>query len=419
MSSEYINYQVTFLDTNGDVASSPYLLNINYVLQLIYQAGFTISNILNFQINFSLVSPTGNTTINFEYTSTDPNYPTVFNLSPNFTGNETGWYKISNATFTIKYVVNFTGVVTTSGDVYIINNNYIYLTNGLNQMNVKINENILYTDTIYRSLLLVNMDSNFTSFYTGSYYINIIGFGNLFGYVPLSEVTNQLTITSPVDLITNTVESFNISGYADTNPGGTNTLNITLNFNPPTISSEIFCFLENTNLVCLINGKETLINIKEIKKGTLVKIYGNKSESGSGFAACEFTCFSNFENNPENINIKNKLYINKETNLILSGGHSLLVDELCENNEMKQKRYFPKKFKILDKFQLLACVSDDFEIYKNNDVYTIYSIILASNNENDKFGIYANGEINLNKTILIENMSMNFFINKSGMKKCF
>jgi len=88
--------------------------------------------------------------------------------------------------------------------------------------------------------------------------------------------------------------------------------------------------------------------------------------------------------------------------LIITGGHSILVDNLgdYENDNKKYFGYIPM---VDDKFLLLACVSNDFKKLENNNVYTYYHIVLESENDDKNFGIYANG-------ILTESISKTVFL---------
>ena len=50
----------------------------------------------------------------------------------------------------------------------------------------------------------------------------------------------------------------------------------------------------------------------------------------------------------------------------------------------------------------MASISDDFESVNDNNKYTLYHLVLESQDVNKQFGIYANG-------ILSETMSINIF----------
>ena len=54
------------------------------------------------------------------------------------------------------------------------------------------------------------------------------------------------------------------------------------------------------------------------------------------------------------------MYKNNKINLTISGGHSILVDKLTEEQLNKQHDFLFNK-KIEDKYLLLSCFSSDFE----------------------------------------------------------
>jgi hypothetical protein len=90
--------------------------------------------------------------------------------------------------------------------------------------------------------------------------------------------------------------------------------------------------------------------------------------------------------------------------LIVTGGHSILVDDLGDNKEENDRLFNGETLKIDDKYLLLAAVSNDFIKLQNNDEYTYYHFILENNgNDNDRYGVWANG-------ILSETPSKNFFM---------
>jgi hypothetical protein len=89
--------------------------------------------------------------------------------------------------------------------------------------------------------------------------------------------------------------------------------------------------------------------------------------------------------------------------LIVTGGHSILVDDLGDyyaENEVRFKGTIPK---IDDKFLLLCFLTKDFTQLTDKNEYTYYHLCLENNGNNDeRFGIWANG-------ILTETISKNQF----------
>lgn len=89
--------------------------------------------------------------------------------------------------------------------------------------------------------------------------------------------------------------------------------------------------------------------------------------------------------------------------LILTGGHSILVDDLGIFKEENDK-IFGSTQMIDDKYLLLSAVSNDFIKLENTDLYTYYHFILENNgNDDERFGIWANGILTetSSKTILL------------------
>ena len=94
--------------------------------------------------------------------------------------------------------------------------------------------------------------------------------------------------------------------------------------------------------------------------------------------------------------------------LIVTGGHSILVDDLGSFKEENDKLFnVAESPKIDDKYLLLAGVSDKFIKLENTNLYTYYHFILENNgNDEERFGVWANG-------ILTETPSKKLFINNN------
>jgi len=163
------------------------------------------------------------------------------------------------------------------------------------------------------------------------------------------------------------------------------------------------CFNKGTKILCLNKMmEEQYIPIEDLKKGDLVKSYLH------GYRKIDSIGGNKMINNPEHFNLS--MYKMEKTlenglteDLIVTGGHSILVDDLGEyyaENEVKFKGKIPK---IDDKFFLLSAVSKDFTQLTDTNEYTYYHLCLENNGNNDeRFGIWANG-------ILTETISKNQF----------
>ena len=109
-------------------------------------------------------------------------------------------------------------------------------------------------------------------------------------------------------------------------------------------------------------------------------------------------------NNPNNF--ENCMYVFKNSkDLMVTGGHSILVDDLGKYTE-KNTKIFNGTQKIDDKYLLLAAVSDDFFKINDNKIYETYHLVLDNDADDEtKYGIWAND-------ILTETTSKTNFINK-------
>lgn len=176
----------------------------------------------------------------------------------------------------------------------------------------------------------------------------------------------------------------------------------------------VACYDKNTKILCLNGNKEEYITISELKKGDLVKTYSNNKDNHT-YQRIELIDSRNIIGDNNKQNKKNSLYKHKYPvdnfdNLIITGGHSILVDNLSEEQKDKQKLLNFNRI-IENKYLSLAMCSDDFEqiIKQPNEIQTVYHLVLENNNddedENDDkhYGIWANG-------ILSESCIKKYFI---------
>ena len=92
--------------------------------------------------------------------------------------------------------------------------------------------------------------------------------------------------------------------------------------------------------------------------------------------------------------------------LIVTGYHSILVDNLGEYEEATQQ-IFGTIPMIDDKYLLLSSTSTDFVKMQDNETYTYYHFILENNLDNDeRFGVWSNG-------VLTETPSKKVFLTKN------
>lgn len=92
-------------------------------------------------------------------------------------------------------------------------------------------------------------------------------------------------------------------------------------------------------------------------------------------------------------NDKNKLYncMYKIDDILLSGGHYLLVDDIKPYIDKNIGFYSNIKNKIDDKYILLVCDYEKSIKIEDNNIYTIYHLVLEGEKKN--YGIYINNNI--------------------------
>lgn len=168
--------------------------------------------------------------------------------------------------------------------------------------------------------------------------------------------------------------------------------------------SDPSCFNQGTKIL-ILNKKieEEYISIENLRKGDLVKSYQH------GYRKIDLIGKNPMINNPNRFNeCMYKMEKTEENglieDLIVTGGHSILVDDLAEYKEETDKIF--KTIHMIDnKYLLLSAVSKQFIKLENTNLYTYYHFILENDGDNDKrYGVWANG-------ILTETPSKNQFTN--------
>ena len=202
---------------------------------------------------------------------------------------------------------------------------------------------------------------------------NVLTFTNAFTNTPFLN-------SQPADLYTNTNTS---AAYSF--------------FSQPTYSNVRIiigasCFNEGTKILALDkNLNEEYISIQNLQKGDLVKTYlhGYRKITSIGKGKMRNDqnkwdkCMYKLEKTESNGLIED---------LIITGGHSILVDDLKNYKEENDTLFGGLSPKIDDKYLLLASVSTDFIKVKDMNIYTYYHLTLENNgNDDERFGIWANG----------------------------
>jgi hypothetical protein len=199
---------------------------------------------------------------------------------------------------------------------------------------------------------------------------------------------------------TTAINSTNYSSLTAMLLYGYTTANLTTaGFNATAISlaAAASCFNEGTKILCFKNDKEEYVPIQDLRKGDIVKSYLH------GYKKIDLIGKAQLRNNVSN-KWKNNMFVMYKTSennliedLIMTGGHSILVDELNRGDfKEEQIRYYEiqknNPWKIDDKHLLLAGVSKFFKEINDDKIYTYYNFTLENDGDDDKrYGIWANG----------------------------
>jgi hypothetical protein len=167
----------------------------------------------------------------------------------------------------------------------------------------------------------------------------------------------------------------NVSLSGDEGVAGTTSNGIYYTISP-------LCYEANTLILILENEEEVYKKVSELKVGDLVKTYKQ------GYKKIKL--FRSFKYKPLDINNDlNLLYKHKENGVVVTGGHSILVDELTEQEKVNNLKHYGFNQTIEDKKLLLACSSDKFEkIDDYREEYNLCHFSLESDNPKEHFGVY-------------------------------
>jgi len=148
-----------------------------------------------------------------------------------------------------------------------------------------------------------------------------------------------------------------------------------------------YCFLKGT----MINGTR----IEDLQIGQEILVYPNEIKKIKTIVKSQLIFTK------ENSEL-NSLFLEPNSNLICTGGHSFLVDELTEEQRTEMKKYWNEPKMIEDKYLLLTCCNEKCIKYTEEGIYDLFHIVIEDINKTKQFGIWANG-------ILADTMSIDFY----------
>jgi surface protein len=264
-------------------------------------------------------------------------------------------------------------------------NNWVILGDALISQN-EIVVNIPFNFTYYNTDL--NSGDEYQLFYNGSPFSSPVTYTGRF--------PNTLNF---VNLLATTTGSLQIVLQNNTNLGG-----IIATF---TIIVQATCFKEDTKILT----DKGYIPIQNLRNGDLVKTLKHGYIPISMIGKSEIQHFALEEKTKERLyKYTQKDYPEIFEDLIITGGHSILVDEFKSHEQIEKNIHIREKIPIVeDKYLLLVCTDEKASIYEISGKYTIYHLALESDDHFMNYGIYANG-------LLVESCSKKYLKENSKME---
>lgn len=175
------------------------------------------------------------------------------------------------------------------------------------------------------------------------------------------------------------------------------------------VYQSVVCFLEGTQILCLVDGVETYVPIETMRPGFLVKT------SLDGYKKVELIGKGEVENTGDSERIEDRLYKLSPSNypelkedLFITGAHSILVDTITDKQREDLTTQLGRIFVTDKKYRLTAMVDERAEPWSSEGKYTVWHFALEHDNILMNYGVYANG-------LLVESCSINTMRTKSNL----
>ena len=202
--------------------------------------------------------------------------------------------------------------------------------------------------------------------------------------VSINSTTGELTFTN---LVSNFSYTANVFVSKGTSPSYTSYNSSTFTLN------NVICFKESTKILCFTE-KEEYIPIQDLKPGDLVKTFssGFKKIENIGYARVYYDVKQNGHTTSNLYRLCKTNYPELFEDLIITGGHAILVDDFKDDNEKnKVVEIYKRIYQTDNKYNLLACVDERASVYEVEGVHVVWHFSLESDDDSLNYGVYANG----------------------------
>ena len=156
--------------------------------------------------------------------------------------------------------------------------------------------------------------------------------------------------------------------------------------------SSVPCFLEGSQILCQIDGKDTYMPVEQMRPGTLVKT------SLDGYKPVVMIGTGPIHNPGTDERTQNRLYKcttakypELTEDLFITGCHSILVDTLTDKQKEETIKELGATYVTSRKYRLMAVIDERAEPWESAGTYNIWHFALENDDYYSNHGVYANG----------------------------
>jgi hypothetical protein len=170
------------------------------------------------------------------------------------------------------------------------------------------------------------------------------------------------------------------------------------------------CFKEDSKIMCFCDGEEKEMFVQDMRPGVLVKTLLDGYVPVDMIGTTKLFNPGNCERFAERLYLLSKdKYPELNEDLVLTGAHSILVDELTEIQREKTISRLDNLYSTDCKYRLMAEFDERAVPYEVEGEFNIYHFALENDEYLCNYGVFANG-------LLVETCSKRYLREKSNMR---
>jgi hypothetical protein len=408
VNSYIISY--TSIGSTGQQSYSPIIMNR-------YQSNYLIYAVNDRTYTFTIIANTAKGMYSASIDATPPFAPTILTAKPEVCSVHLSWNNVLGVnSYNILY-----GTESSNLQLYESTDKlsfHIPLPPGTTYyfiIQFVVNNSFLYSNEVSCMSNNVSVTQNLIAIVTDTDTIslnwNIVPEADYYNLLYKVNDNTQLEIfashVSPIYVVTglnpNTTYYFIIETFINKNSIHSQPINIT------TECHSVGCYIADSKVF----SESQWVPIQLLKKGDLIQTLND------GLVPIKFVGKRYFLNKLTEERTNNHLYKlskgdipNLFEDLIITGGHPLLIDETNLNEETEDKLMdmvdYGTPIVTEGKYRVFALIHPKAELWNEEGYHELYDIVLENNDSKKNYGIWVNG-------ILTESMDEYYFLNHSGM----